>query len=156
MDQPELIVNETGRAARESPLVGTKLRRGLKLTALTALLVALYRFLRERAPDTGGLTFTPDPLGPPRPVPASTGGRVEIPSPVEPEGGPEAEGELTGIAPWIEPVDGDCPASHPVKAKLASGIFHLPGSRSYERTRPDRCYLDGRTAESDGLRAAKR
>ncbi|MGH9186958.1 MAG: hypothetical protein ACRD0U_14250 [Acidimicrobiales bacterium] len=57
---------------------------------------------------------------------------------------------------WIEP-DGDaCPASHPVKAKLSSGIFHLPGGLSYERTQPDRCYVSADAAEADGLRPAKR
>ena len=59
-------------------------------------------------------------------------------------------------AAWLEPVDGDCPASHPVKAKLSSGIYHLPGGLSYDRTHPDRCYRDAAAAEADGLRPAKR
>ncbi len=59
-------------------------------------------------------------------------------------------------APWVEPVGGACPGSHPVKAKLASGIFHAPGNAAYERTRPDRCYLDPAAAKADGLRPAKR
>ena len=58
--------------------------------------------------------------------------------------------------PWVDPDDGSCPASHPVKAKLASGIYHRPGGQSYDRTRPDRCYRDPAAAEADGLRAAKR
>lgn len=57
---------------------------------------------------------------------------------------------------WVEPTDGACPTSHPVKAKLASAIYHLPGMLNYERTRPDRCYADAAGAEADGLRAAKR
>lgn len=57
---------------------------------------------------------------------------------------------------WVEPQGSFCPSSHPVKAKLASGIFHLPGMTAYERTTPDRCYLDADAAESDGLRQAKR
>jgi hypothetical protein len=57
---------------------------------------------------------------------------------------------------WVEPVDGTCPTSHPVKAKLASKIFHLPGMLNYERTRPDRCYADADAATADGLRPAKR
>lgn len=57
---------------------------------------------------------------------------------------------------WVEP-DGDvCPTSHPVKAKLGSKIFHVPGGLSYDRTRPDRCYRDAAAAEADGLRPAKR
>jgi hypothetical protein len=57
---------------------------------------------------------------------------------------------------WVEPDDGTCPASHPVKAKLASGIYHEPGGGSYARTRPDRCYREAPAAQADGLRAAKR
>ena len=57
---------------------------------------------------------------------------------------------------WVEPTGGVCPTSHPVKAKLASKIFHLPGMANYERTKPDRCYVDAAAAEADGLRAAKR
>ncbi|MGK2950700.1 MAG: sunset domain-containing protein, partial [Acidimicrobiales bacterium] len=57
---------------------------------------------------------------------------------------------------WVEPSGEVCPTSHPVKAKLTSKIFHLPGMLNYERTRPDRCYRDADAAEGDGLRAAKR
>ena len=81
-------------------------------------------------------------------------------------GGPTAAGTATPTKPlphpvpsataWVEPSDGGCPASHPVKAKLSSKIFHLPGMANYERTSPDRCYLDATHAEADGLRAAKR
>jgi hypothetical protein len=56
---------------------------------------------------------------------------------------------------WVEAVDGSCPASHPVKAKVASGIYHLPGSSFYARTRPERCYVDVAAAEADGYRAAR-
>jgi hypothetical protein len=57
---------------------------------------------------------------------------------------------------WIHPdASGACPAHHPVKAKLASGIFHVPGGANYARTRPDRCYVSIETAESDGLRRSK-
>ena len=43
-----------------------------------------------------------------------------------------------------------------MKAKLASGIFHVPGGANYARTRADRCYLSADAAEADGLRASKR
>ena len=61
-----------------------------------------------------------------------------------------------GAASWVDPVGGACPTSHPVKAKLSSKIFHLPGMANYERTNPDRCYLGAAEAEADGLRPAKR
>jgi hypothetical protein len=58
--------------------------------------------------------------------------------------------------PWMTPVAGECPPTHPVKAKMSSGIYHLPGMAAYGRTNPDRCYLDAAAAEADGLRPAKR
>jgi len=57
---------------------------------------------------------------------------------------------------WVEPVDGACPLSHPVKANANSGIYHMPGSQFYERTKPERCYVDAAAAEADGYRAARR
>ena len=57
---------------------------------------------------------------------------------------------------WIAPEGSACPASHPVKAKLASRLFHLPGMFAYNRTVPDRCYLDAAAAEADGLTRARR
>jgi hypothetical protein len=70
---------------------------------------------------------------------------------------PRAADPSPGTTPtWVDPDDGVCPVSHPVKAKLASGIYHRPGGQSYERTCPDRCYRDRDAAEADGLRAAKR
>ncbi len=63
-----------------------------------------------------------------------------------------AEQELA----WTEPVADECPPTHPVKAKMTSGIYHLPGMAAYGRTKPDRCYVDAAAAEADGLRPAKR
>ncbi len=79
------------------------------------------------APDADPLSATPDP---------------------DPAAGAERS--------WVEPGDGDPPPSHPVKAKLASGIYHLPGMMNYNRTRADRYYRSATEAEADGLRSAKR
>lgn len=57
---------------------------------------------------------------------------------------------------WVAPEGEACPASHPVKVKEASGIFHVPGGLAYDRTAPDRCYPDVASAEADGFRQAKR
>lgn len=81
------------------------------------------------------------PLPPPIQMPAP----VISPEPPEP---PDST--------WVEPDDGACPASHPVKAKLRSRVFHLPGMAHYDRTNADRCYRDGAAAEGDGFRQAKR
>ena len=59
-------------------------------------------------------------------------------------------------AAWVDPVDAACPPTHPVKAKMSSGIYHVPGGAMYARTKPDRCYADTAAAEADGLRPAKR
>ena len=65
-------------------------------------------------------------------------------------------GKGADAPPWVAPEGKGCPASHPVKAKLASRLFHLPGMLAYERTNPDRCYIDATAAEADGLTQAKR
>lgn len=57
---------------------------------------------------------------------------------------------------WIEPTGSVCPPSHPVKAKLSSKLYHLPGMFAYARTVPDRCYGTAEAAEADGLVKAKR
>jgi hypothetical protein len=69
---------------------------------------------------------------------------------------PLADAVGAGEQPWVLPEEGACPVTHPVKAKVQSGIFHAPGSAFYERTRPDRCYRDVAAAEADGLRAPVR
>jgi hypothetical protein len=71
---------------------------------------------------------------------------------------PLAETAAPAAAPaaaWVEPVDGVCPTSHPVKAKLKSKIFHVEGGRNYARTMPERCYRDPAAAEADGFRQSK-
>ena len=55
---------------------------------------------------------------------------------------------------WREPVDGACPEGYPVKV-AKSGIYHVPGGRSYERTTAERCYMNAEDAEADGYRRAK-
>jgi hypothetical protein len=57
---------------------------------------------------------------------------------------------------WVEPQGQVCPLSHPIKAKMASRIYHLPGMFNYTRTRPDRCYASEAAAKRDGLASAKR
>jgi hypothetical protein len=56
---------------------------------------------------------------------------------------------------WVVAVDGACPTGYPIKVNPASGIFHVPGGRSYERTVPQRCYASAEAAERDGYRQAK-
>ena len=57
---------------------------------------------------------------------------------------------------WVEPSGNVCPPSHPIKAKLSSKLFHLPGMLAYDRCKPDRCYATEPDALADGLQKAKR
>ncbi len=133
------------------------LRRGVLAGILAGGAYAAWRFLAARAPDTGGVTFRTSPFpGPPRPVPRPT--PIATPAadvaPAAPSG--PAPVSSNGASPWVEPVDGSCPLTHPVKAKLSSGIFHEPGGGNYDRIRAERCYVDPEAAIADGLRAPKR
>ena len=105
----------------------------------------VWRAYRARVPaSTTGGSWEPAPFPFP-PIP-----RPSVIRPATPKAAAATE-----IAPWLDPVDGECPASHPVKGKLTSGIYHLSGGLNYERTRPDRCYVDAAAAEAAGLRASK-
>ena len=64
--------------------------------------------------------------------------------------------ETSSAVAWVVPeVGGVAPNGYPVKVKLSSGIFHVPGGRFYDRTNPDRCYPDAAAAETDGYRPSK-
>jgi hypothetical protein len=120
------------------------LSRSLKLGAVIGAGYAVWRILESRKSDSH---ITPAA----QPVPSPPGPRradVHIPSQLRPPGGPETSDIA---ATWVEPVEDVCPTSHPVKAALSSGTFHVPGEPAYDSTRPDRCYLDTSAAEADGL-----
>lgn len=58
---------------------------------------------------------------------------------------------------WQKPAaDGSCDQRYPIKVKVRSGLFHLPGMFAYERIRADRCYRSSADAEADGFERAKR
>ena len=63
---------------------------------------------------------------------------------------------VPALPAFVDPEGGVCPTTHPVKAKLASRLFHAPGMFAYPRTRPDRCYRDADAAVADGFTSAKR
>jgi hypothetical protein len=95
--------------------------------------------------------LTPEAVTDPAPPPPAPEPAAPL-APVKKKAAPKKK----AAAKSVDPVDGQCPDSHPVKGKLSSGLFHLPGGFAYPRTKPDRCYLDAAAAEADGLRAAKR
>jgi hypothetical protein len=116
-------------------------KRALGLGVIVGGVYAAWRAFEKSRPEST-LTWQPRPF----PYP---------PEPVETPRAPEGA-ETTPGAAWVDAAEGGCPLSHPVKAKLASGIFHQPGGANYARTHADRCYASGEAAEADGLRPAKR
>ncbi len=120
--------------------------RLIKIGAISGLIVGAIRMLlgRRQPPVTGEASW---------PTLAERAGAAQAQQsePAADEQAEPADGE-----DWVEPVDGACPATHPVKGKPGSGIFHLPGGLFYDRTVPERCYRSAEAAEADGLRPAKR
>lgn len=156
-------------------MFGTWIRRTLKAALVGALAALVAAWFRERndepvpeepgdaewppldlsdtasavtsaPPDTTVIEDVPAPQATPSvPSPAA----APSPAPADPR-----PADASGT--WVDPdAEGDCPSSHPVKLKLSSGIFHVPGGASYERTNADRCYCTAEDAESDGYRASK-
>jgi hypothetical protein len=130
------------------PPVKKSVKRALGAGVLAGVGYAAWRAWQARVPAGNGQvewTTAPFPF-PPAPGPASA--RVEstaAPAPAQPAG-----------ADWVEPNgDGSCPPTHVIKAKLTSGIYHVPGGANYDRTHPDRCYVSEEAAVRDGLRRAK-
>ena len=119
----------------------SRLVRVLKIGVVAAVVFAVFRALRGSPPPpvTGQAKWQPLAGTPP----------------AEPRSGP-VQFTATDKQTWVPPVDGNCPSSHPIKGNADSGIFHVPGGTSYERTTPERCYASEADAETDGFRRAKR
>ena len=101
------------------------------------------------APPAAGTT-QPAPADPGKPAPSRAAKPTRTgPARKSPTGKAE---DPPGERLWVPANDGVCPQSHPVKAKLASKIFHTPSSRNYSRTKADLCYPDETSAQADGLR----
>jgi len=131
-------------------------RIGLLLGLVGGVAFALTKRLANQTDAPAWAARTPQPW--PRlesdPTVAAPPIARPIPDPAAPKAAAKA---ATKVAKrWVEPTAGACPTTHPVKGKVSSKIFHLPGMTNYERTNADRCYADAAEAEADGLRAAKR
>ena len=126
-------------------------RIGMWLGLLAGIAFALAKLLESQRQDA------PAALGAREPWPRLESDPAVAAAPVaRAVADPSAPVATPAAKAWVEPAGGACPSSHPVKGKIASKIFHLPGMANYERTKPDRCYLDASAAEADGLRPAKR
>src|SRR6185436_8979731 len=119
-------------------------KRLLGAGIVAGIAYAGWRAWKARGPEASNVSWETAPFPfPPVPRP-STAVVTDLPA-------------SNGADVFVDPGDdGACPLTHPVKAKLASGIYHVPGGGNYERTKPDRCYVSAEAAEADGLRPAKR
>jgi hypothetical protein len=122
----------------------TSVKRALGLGLLAGVGLAAYQAWRTRVPaGPRDIEWSSAPF----PFPP-------IPRPATPR--PEQTSSPAGVEPSIDPnPDGSCPVTHPVKGKMSSGIYHVPGGANYERTNADRCYVDDDAALRDGLRRSK-
>ena len=124
------------------------IKRILKLAVITAVVGALASWLRSRSSEENEDSEEEDlPWPPIRTTEPDSASKVVEPndgSPVEPR-------------EWLScDESGNCPESHPIKAKDSSGLYHIPGGNIYERTIPDRCYATIEAAEADGYRQSQR
>jgi hypothetical protein len=141
-------------------MIRRSFRSGWRLGLLAGLAIAIYKAIqaRQAQPEIPARDPWP-PVAPPAPVavpatpPAATQAKVEATAAAAAPAPKPATEPARG---WVEPSEGACPTTHPIKAKLSSKIFHLPGMFAYERTNADRCYASEEAAEADGLHKAKR
>jgi hypothetical protein len=132
------------------------LKRALGVGVLGGIAYAAWRAYNTRLPDRPrGVEWDAAPFPFP-PVPRASSA---VPSPLvdsRSDSPPVGSAAVSDTVSWVEAnADGTCPETHPVKAKLASGIFHVPGGANYARTKADRCYVDEAAAVADGLRPSK-
>lgn len=164
-------------------MVRRSFRIGLRVGLLGGLVAAVVKTVQSRR-SSGGSESAPPSTPMPEPERAAEWPPVQAPPiQTEPEV-PEVQAEVdtqpavrkaagkqapaakkapartrkaaAPAAAWVEPTGAVCPSSHPVKAKLKSKLYHLPGMFAYARTTPDRCYGSPEDAEADGLTRAKR
>lgn len=68
----------------------------------------------------------------------------------------------TSTRPGVPPQSAwTCPITHPIKGNFTPTdpreycIYHVPGGKFYERTKPERCYASEADAVRDGCRRSK-
>ncbi len=110
------------------------LKRTLGLGIVGGMAFAAWRAWNAQAaqrPRGPEWTTAPFPFPP---APRAAADRP-APAPVATAAPASAPARSASSAAWTEPnADGSCPDGHPVKAKLASGIYHVPGGANYART----------------------
>jgi hypothetical protein len=137
-------------------MIGTALRRTMLLTLVALGVGAAVSWWRSQA-------TTPTPAQPPQwpdwPERSNATTKSGESGAADADAAHPTTTEATSDAAepaWLPANDdGSTPAGHPVKVKESSGIFHVPGGRFYDRTKPDRCYPTAAAAEADGYRRSK-
>ena len=120
----------------------TWLKRLFLLAVISGAAFAIWTALQRR--NEIRVTMPTPTAAPPPPAPP--------PAPHAPPSEPTAVAKSSER--WREPVNGECPDGYPIKV-AKSGIYHVPGGRSYDRTTAERCYANTDDAEADGYRRAK-
>lgn len=98
------------------------------------------------------------PLAATQPVGESGGAVVAPAPPVSVAVAPSVQRAREAGVTASEPSDGQCPASHPVKgnhSRTGDFIYHVPGSRFYDRTAPEVCFASEDEALAAGFRAPR-
>jgi hypothetical protein len=169
--------NRRVKRSTVSAVIRRSFRIGLWLGLIAGLAFALSKILRSRPESSSvldlsdrGATLRPSTAWPPletptrppatAPAPAAAPPPAPAPEPVKKAAAKKPAAKKAApkktLEPWVDPDGNICPQSHPVKGKLSSQIFQVPGNFAYDRTKPDRCYESADAAVADGMRAAKR
>ncbi len=110
------------------------MRRLVLMAAMAAAVAAAVAWWRQRADIDSSMAPPEWPAFTP-PAPADNG---------------------AAMSTWVIGTDdAAAPDGFPIKVKVSSGIFHLPGGRFYDRTNPDRWYATAEAAIADGYRQSK-
>ena len=123
------------------------LRRFILLVLIGGIGAACYTAWHRRQAERPSAVWSPVD-----PTPLRLGGDEPPPDRVPVD---DSAGADLPTSTWVPAVEGACPTGYPIKAKAKTGIYHVPGGRSYDRTVPERCYASAADAEADGYRAAK-
>lgn len=84
----------------------------------------------------------PKPQQPAQPAPS--------PQPTQPQQPSQPAPQPAGK----EPVGKDCPATAPIKGNQNSMLYHVPGGKSYKRTKPEQCFATEAEAQAAGFQKA--
>lgn len=133
----------------------------LLLVLLSAAGFVALRLREQAAPAAAGDPPTWPPI-PPRPDPAivaaaTTDHTADVDHTSATDHTTAVDRRAPVVAATWKPLnaDGTMPDGYPIKAKNQSMIFHVPGGRFYDRTRPERCYATEDAAAADGFRRSK-